>query len=250
VLTLGLGRRYAARMFRRRLYPWLGTVTLGLVLLGSASCGDVNVRDGMTAGYETCQSHDNQFHFKVLIPPWKYNKEYRCSQWTDGTCTGVWTATGRYVWVVSDVPFVNYDSEIIASMDVAYEAGSTVSLVYTLIATEDIGVPGSNATFIGEPADYPREILADPDGGLAGHELIWRQNRSFDGALFNWYRRDVFLSGAGGRVYHLKFFSIEALDKPEFDKILSTFREGAAEDGGASCPCTDEHDPDALNNEC
>ncbi len=221
-----------------------------LVFGGSASCGDVNIRDGITAGYETCQSFDNQFHFKALIPPWKYNKEYRCSQWTNGSCTGTWTSTGRYVWVVSDVPFVNYDSEIIASMDVAYESGSTATLVSALIATEGVGLPGGTATYEGDAGDYPRQILSDYNGSLPGHELLWRQNRSFEGSLFNWYRRDVFLSGTGGRVYHLKFFSIESLDKPEFDQLLTTFREGMAEDGGVNCPCTDEHDPDSLNNEC
>ncbi len=228
----------------------LGTVALGLVLVASMSCGDVNIRDGMTAGYVTCQSIDNQFHFEVLVPPWKYNKEYRCSQYTGGLCTGTWNATGRYVWVVSDVPFVNYDSEIIASMDVEYEAGSTANLVSALIATEAVGIPGSNATFQGEAVNYPREILSDDDGALPGHELLWRQDRTFEGNLFNWYRRDVFLQGAGGRVYHLKFFSIESMDKPEFDKLISTFREGISDDGGTSCPCIDEHDPDSLNNEC
>lgn len=223
---------------------------MGLALLGSAACGDVNIRDGMTAGHENCQSYDNQFHFKVLIPPWKYNKEYRCSQWSGTTCVGVWNATGRYVWVVSDVPFVNYDSEIIASMDVEYEAGSTANLVSALVASEGVGVSGSNATYIGEAADYPREILEDTSGSLGGHELLWRQDRTFDNNTFNWYRRDVYLRGVSGRVYHLKFFSIELLDKPEFDKLISTFREGPADDDGVNCPCRDEHDPDSLNTEC
>ena len=119
---------------------WLGSMALGLVFVGTAACGDVNIRDGMTAGYESCQSYDSQFHFKVLIPPWKYNKEYRCSQCTDGICTGLWNPTGRYVWVVSDVPFVNYDSEIITSMDVEYVTGSTANLVSALVATEGVGV--------------------------------------------------------------------------------------------------------------
>ncbi len=237
-------------MMTHRLKLWLGCMAVSLALLGSASCGDTNIRDGMTAGYESCQSQDRQFHFKVLIPPWKYNKEYRCSQWSNGTCVGVWNPTGRFVWVVSDVPFVNYDSEIIASLDVEYESGSTANLVSALIASESVGIPGSNATFIGEASDYPREIVADEDGSLSGHEMLWRQNRTFEGNTFNWYRRDVFLRGLSGRVYHLKFFSIESLDKPEFDELLSSFREGAAEDDGVQCPCRDEHDPTQPGQEC
>jgi hypothetical protein len=223
-----------------------------MALLGS--CGDVNIRDGLTAGYSYCQSVDQSndpvFHFQVLIPPWKYNKEYRCSQWSGTDCVGVWNATGRHVWVVSDVPFVNYDSEIIASLDVEHTSGSTASLVSALIAEEGVGVPGSNATYIGEADVYPKEILADVDGSLGGHELLWRQNRTFDNSTFNWYRRDVFLSDPLGGVYHLKFFSIESLDKPEFDEIISTFRKGPAEDGGVECPCTDEHDPDNPGQPC
>jgi len=229
---------------------WLGWVTLALALLGATSCGDVNIRDGMTAGYQYCQSYDNMFHFKVLIPPWKYSREYRCSQCNAGTCVGVWNPTGRHVWVVSDVPFVNYDSEIIASMDVEYESGSTANLVSALISAEGVGVPGTNASFQGDAADYPKEILADEEGSLPGHELLWRQNRTFDGNTFNWYRRDVFLRGAGGRVYHLKFFSIETMDKPEFDTLISTFREGQAEDGGVNCPIQEGRDPDAPNQDC
>jgi len=229
---------------------WLGSMALGLVLVGSTSCGDVNIRDGMTAGYESCQSYDNQFHFKVLIPPWKYNREFRCDNCIDGTCIGTWNPTDRYVWVVSDVPFVNYDSEIITSMDVEYVTGSTANLVSALIATEGVGLPGSNATYMGDAATYPREIFPDFEGSLPGHELLWRQDRSFEGNLFNWYRRDVFLQGAAGRVYHLKFFSIESLDKPEFDKLVSTFREGIADDGGENCPVQDGHDPSIPNQDC
>lgn len=225
-------------------------MVLGLALLGSASCGNVNVRDGMTAGYGYCQSIDAQFHFKVMIPPWKYNKEYRCSQWSGTTCIGVWNPTGRYVWVVSDQPFVNYDSEIIASLDVEYASGSTANLVSALIADKAVGVPGSDATFLGDPSTYPLEVEADLDGSLPGHELFWRQNRTFNGVTFNWYRRDVFLRGPGGRIYRLKFFSIDSLDKPEFNKLISTFREGPADGDISDCQCRDDHDPDNPGQEC
>lgn len=238
-------------MRKHGLNLWLGCVTLGLALLSSTSCGDVNVRDGMTAGYRYCQSYDDRFHFKVLIPPWKYSKEYRCSQCNAGTCVGVWNPTGRHVWVVSDVPFVNYDSEIIASMDVEYESGSTANLVSSLVLSEGVGNPGSNASYVGDSAQYPKEIVADPEGGLGGHELLWRQDRTFEGNNFNWYRRDVFLrSNITSAVYHLKFFSIETLNKPEFDKIISTFREGSAVDGGESCPIEDGHNPADPNQDC
>ena len=230
----------------------LGIVALGLILGGISGCGDVNIRDGMTAGYSTCQDIQRQFYFQVRVPPWKYNKEYRCSQWSGTSCVGVWNPTGRYVFVVSDVPFVNYDSEIIASMDVEYTSGSTATLVSALIASEGVGLPGSEATFVGESSDYPREVAADPNEplSLAGHELLWRQNRVFQGATFNWYRRDVYLRGASGRVYHLKFFSIESLDKPEFDEIISSFREGAAPDDAPDCQCRDEHDPTNPSQDC
>jgi hypothetical protein len=199
----------------------------------------------MTAGYATCQDIGGQFHFKVLIPPWKYNKEYRCSQWVDGECVGQWNPTGRYVFVVSDVPFINYDSEIITSMDVeivTLPSGGTSALVQNLINTEAVGQTGSNATFYGASTDYPRAVLGSTES-LEGHELLWRQQRSFQGNDFNWYRRDTFLRGAGGRVYHLKFFSIESLDKPEFEALISSFREYGAEDGAPHCQCKDEHDP-------
>jgi hypothetical protein len=163
---------------------------------------------------------------------------------------GVWNPTGRYVFVVSDQPFVNYDSEIIASMDVEFTSGSTANLVASLIASESVGVPGSTATFVGDAADYPREVVADENGSLGGSELLWRQNRTFQGATFNWYRRDVFLRGAAGRVYHLKFFSIESLSKPEFDELISSFREQSAPDGAPDCPCRDEHDPSNPSQDC
>ncbi|MFH2010103.1 MAG: hypothetical protein ABI333_26130 [bacterium] len=222
----------------------LGSVALALAFVVSAGCGDINIRNGDEASYSDCQDIGGQFHFKVLVPPWKYNKEYRCSQWAAGQCVGVWSPTGRYVFVVSDAPFVNYDSEIIASLDVERTSGNTASLVYNLIASEGIGQPGSNATYHdGTADDYPREILGG-DGALSGHEILWRQERSFQGATFNWYRRDSFLSSPSGYVFHLKFFSIEEMNKPEFDILMSSFREGPTEDGTApDCPCRDEHDP-------
>ncbi len=219
----------------------LGFCTL-LCLWGPA-CGDANVRDGTTSGYKTCEDIDGQFHFQVMIPPWKLNKEYRCSDWEGGNCVGTWTATGRYVYVVSDVPFINFDSEIITSLDVEIVSGSTAGLVLQLIEDESIGEEGSNATFVGSRDDYPHTILDTEEGRLAGHEILWRQKRAFQGQTYNWFRRDVYLQGATNRIYHLRFFSIKELDGPEFEAIIDTFREGPAEDGAPSCQCRDEHDP-------
>lgn len=244
MLTLDEPERYDSPMLRSAYL----LITIASVLLASA-CGDVNVRDGTTAGYRTCEDITGQFHFKVLVPPWKYNKEYRCSNWTDGQCVGTWTATGRYVFVVSDVPFVNFDSEIITSLDVEMTTGDTAALVQQLIDDEDFGTTGATSTFVGEAADYPRAIEADGEGSLAGHELLWRQNRAFQGKTYNWFRRDVFLQGIAGKRYHLRFFSIDALDGVEFDALIRTFREGASDDGAPDCRCRDEHDTTGVQ-EC
>jgi hypothetical protein len=223
---------------------------LGLAI-GGAGCGDVDIREGPAAGYDYCEDISGRFHFQVRIPPWRYTKEYRCSSWDNGQCVGTWTATGRYVFVVSDVPFVNFDSEIITSLDVEVVSGVTMTLAQQLIAEEGIVDPeqGGNATFFGEPADYPRVIEATAEGQLPGHEVLWRQKRDFQGSTYNWYRRDVFLEGAGGSRYHLRFFSIERLDRPEFELLIESFREGATEQGAPECQCRDEHDPDNIQ-EC
>lgn len=220
--------------------PALGLI-LAAALLGSTGCGDVNSRDGLLAGFDYCQEISGTYHFQVLIPPWKYSKEYRCTNWQDRTCVGSWQATGRYIYVVSDQPFVNYDSEIISSLDIKITSGNTLTNANSLIQTENIGGAGSTAQFADSDV-YPREVNTDVEGALPGHEVLWRQLRDFEGNAFNWYRRDVFLSG-GGVVYHLQFFSIDSMDKPEFDAILSTFRLGPAPDDAPNCTCVDEHDP-------
>jgi hypothetical protein len=225
------------------------SIFVGFLVPWTGSCGEVDIRDGPTAGFAYCEDISGRYHFQVEIPPWRYTKEYRCSSWEEGQCVGTWTATGRYVYVVSDVPFVNFDSEIVSSLDVKIVSGSTAALVEQLIAEEDIGVEGNNATFFGDPTDYPREVEALEPGQLPGHEVLWREKRDFQGSTYNWYRRDVFLAGSGGNRYHLRFFSIDRLDLPEFDLLIQTFREGPAEDGAPECECQDEHDPAGVQ-EC
>lgn len=178
-----------------------------------------------------------------MVPPWKYNKEYRCTSFDSGRCVGTWVPTGRYVFVISDVPFVNFDSEIVTSLDVELTTGDTATLVRQVITTEAIGFSGSVATFYGPAEDYPRLVEATEAEGLGGHEVLWRQERSFQGTSYNWYRRDLFLNGKEGRRYHLRFFSIGRLDRPEFESLIRSFREDRAEDDAPNCPCRDEHDP-------
>lgn len=215
-----------------------GMATLG----GVAGCGDISLGK-LDRALSTCEDRSGQYHFRVMIPPWKHNKEYRCTDFQGGKCLGTWVPTGRYVFVVSDVPFVNFDSEIVSSLDVELTTGDTQSLVQQLIATESIGVSGSNATFFGPAESYPKPIAATEDGGLAGHEILWRQKREFEGRSYDWYRRDVFLQGAGSRRFHIRLFSIGRLDGPEFNAIFDSFREGPSEDGAPNCQCRDEHDP-------
>lgn len=217
------------------------------VLLAGAGCGDVSV-DKLDGAYSTCEDLGGQYYFRVQIPPWKYNKEYRCSDYQGGRCVGTWSPTGRYVFVVSDVPFVNFDSEIITSLDVEITTGDTATLASQLIASESIGVTGSVSVFFGAAEDYPRAIEATEEGGLPGHEVLWRQERTFQGNVYNWYRRDVFLQGTAGRRYHLRFFSIERMDRPEFEVLIGSFREGPSPDGAPDCTCQDEHDPSGAQD--
>lgn len=222
---------------------WIGLAFLvgGLVAGGPLACGDLDLRDGSQAWAAFCQDRSGSYHFKVLVPPWKYNKEYRCTQMEGRSCVGTWQATGRYVFVVSDIPFVNLDSEIVTLLNVEILSGATADLAQRLIIDKQIGLNGSDAEFYDEQS-YPRAIdQAAP--ALPGHDVLWRQKREFEGQSYNWYRRDVFLRGAGSRVYHLELYSIGSMDKPEFDAIVESFREGAAEDGAPECQCRDEHDP-------
>ncbi|MDY0004117.1 MAG: hypothetical protein RBU30_22655 [Polyangia bacterium] len=221
--------------FRRHL-------AISVLFVLAAGCGDLSI-SSMDQALSFCQDRDDRFHFQVMVPPWKHNKEYRCTSFESGKCVGTWVPTGRYVFVISDVPFVNFDSEIVTSLDVEQTTGDTASLVRQLISSEAIGVSGSVATFHGPAEDYPRAIEASDDGALAGHEVLWRQVRTFQNLSFNWYRRDLFLKGTAGRTYHLRFFSIGPLDRPEFESLISSFREGRAEDGAPYCKCRDEHDP-------
>ena len=74
-----------------------------ITALALASCGAINARDGVLAGASYCQDFNGYFHFKAHVPPWKYNKEYKCTNVQNRQCVGTWLATGRYVFVVSAV---------------------------------------------------------------------------------------------------------------------------------------------------
>jgi hypothetical protein len=217
-------------------------------LLALGACGDFNIRDGILAGASYCEDMGGAYHFRTHTPPWKYNKEYRCTSVVNRQCVGTWQATGRYVFVVSDIPFVNYDSEIVTMMHVEVTAGNPKTLAQQLIATEHIGQTDSKSRFFGE-IEYPADITFDAPG-LSGWEVLWRQEREFEGISYNWYRRDVFLQGDGSRVFHLELYSIDTLDKPEFDAMIGSFRAGASPDGAPDCVCRDEHDPAGGIQDC
>lgn len=217
-------------------------------LVALAGCGDFDVRDGILVGASYCEDKGGDYHFRVHTPPWKYNKEYKCSSMVNGQCLGSWLATGRYVFVVSDIPFVNFDSEILTMMNVEVTSGNPKTLAQQLIAEESIGLPSSKSVFYDDIV-YP--AAADFEApGLSGWEVLWRQERSFESSSYNWYRRDVFLQGAGGRVFHLELYSIDTLSKPEFDAMIGSFREGASPDGAPDCACRDEHDPIGGLQDC
>ncbi len=221
--------------------PPLLTLCALATSLALGACGDFDIRDGLLVGTSYCEDIDGSYHFRVQIPPWKYNKEYKCSSVVDRQCVGTWSPTGRHVFVVSDIPFVNYDSEIVTILNVELTSGDPRGLARQLIVGESIGVAGSKAKFFGD-GEYPTEVT-QPEPALSGWEVIWRQEREFEGTSYDWHRRDVFLKGAGGRVYHLELYSIDSLANPEFDAIVASFREGPSPDGAPSCTCRDEHDP-------
>lgn len=223
-------------MLNRTLFSALTALTI--VSLGA--CGDFDVRDGILAGAAYCEDMSSTYHFRTHVPPWKYNKEYKCSSMQNHQCVGTWQPTGRYVFVVSDIPFVNYDSEIVSMLNVEVTSGDPKSLAQALIAEENIGAATSKSVFY-ENTDYPAEITF-PEPGLFGWEVLWRQEREFEGTSYNWHRRDVFLRGTGNRVFHLELYSIDFLDKPEFDAMIGSFREGPSPDGAPDCQCRDEHD--------
>lgn len=159
----------------------------------------------------------------------------------NGQCVSSWVATGRYVYVVSDIPFVNLDSEIVTLMHVQIKSGDPRTLAQQLINEENIGQISSKAEFY-DDAEYPLLVeYADP--GLSGWQVLWRQNRDYEGSSYDWYRRDVFLRASGNRVFHLEMYSIDRLDTPEFDAMIGSLREGVSPDGAPDCTCRDEHDP-------
>ncbi len=222
-------------MSKRSFLPTLAT------LVALAGCGDFDIRDGILAGSSYCEDMNGAFHFRTHTPPWKYNKEYKCSSIVNQECVGTWEATGRYVFVVSDIPFVNLNSEIITILHVQTLSGNPKTLAQQLIAAESIGQDSSIAEFYND-IEYPA-LIEHAEPGLSGWEVLWRQNREFGGSTYNWYRRNVFFRATGNRVFHLEMYSIDRLDRPEFDAMIGSFREGISPDGAPDCTCRDEHDP-------
>lgn len=212
---------------------WAG-LCVPLVFLW-AGCGKVDGRSGPYAGMHYCQDLAARYHFKVFVPPWKHRKEYRCEQGDFRNCTR-WAPTGRYVFVVSDSPFVNFDSEIIVSLTVETLQGQALTHVQARI-NEVNSDPEAELIPASSEQDYRiMETLA----GASVYDLMWRQKRTFESNTYKWYRRDAYVQ-VSSTVYHLEFFSILSLAHPEFDALVKSFDTGPAEDGAPRCTCMDEH---------
>lgn len=212
--------------------PFLSLLVAGLV----AGCGDANGRSGIYSGMSYCQDLGASYHFKAFVPPWKHRKEYRCDQGDFRNCSH-WTPTGRFVFVVSESPFVNFDSEIIVSLTVEPLAGNALTHVQARIAEVN---QDSKAELL--PASTEKAYYEfSTDAGQAVLDLYWRQKRTFENKEYNWHRRDSYIQTTAAIVYHLEFFSIMTMSQPEFDALVKSFQVGAAPDGAPHCVCKDEH---------
>lgn len=185
---------------------------------------------------DTCQDIHEQYHFNIFIPPWKYVREYRCDDGDFRDCN-LWTPTGRYVFVVSDAPFVSFDSEIITSLTINQESTTGAAAVAAVIAEIEADAESTLEPY-SEQEDYH---IHETVSGDVIYDVFWRQTRTFEGRDYKWNRRDSFIEVAAGRLFHLEFFSLHTLDKPEFDWLVKTFEEGPAPDGSPRCECVDEH---------
>ena len=217
---------------------WLALVLAGLAVLGSglSSCGQDAEAPG--AGTTWCQDLDGTFHFRARVPPLKYRAEYQCTQGDYMSCLH-WEPTGRYVFVVTDLPFVNWETELVSILYVEEEAGTAEAL-----AAEELGEIRSNdKASLADPDDPIR--MGETDSGAPYYEIFWSEVRGKEPKTYEWSRRDVFIQ-AGARVFHLSFLSVYGLDRPDFDEIVTTFQAGPAPDGGEDCPCLDEHPGEAV----
>ena len=212
----------------------LGVVSVGLLVF-LVGCGDVNARKGGSTGMDTCQDIHEQYHFRVFIPPWKYVREYRCDDGDFRNCN-LWTPTGRYVFVVSDAPFVSFDSEIITSLTVEEVSASGVAAVGELMSEIDAD---AESTLVPPSADEDYRVY-ETEAGDTVYDVFWRQMRNFEGKDYKWHRRDAFVEVGTNRLFHLEFFSLHTLQQPEFDVLVKSFTEGPAPGGAPRCVCVDE----------
>ncbi len=206
-----------------------------LIVFTLSACGNINARKGETRGMSFCQDMEGRFHFSVFIPPWKHVREYRCDDGDFRNCNQ-WTPTGRYVFVVSDSPFVSFDSEIITSLTIEETTETASDLVNSLL--NDIRYDNEAAL---DPFTEDEEFYVHKTyEGKTVYDVYWTQTRDFDGKSYQWNRRDAFIETGLGSVYHLEFFSIKTMKKPEFDLLVESFVLGPAPDGAPHCECMDE----------
>ncbi len=220
---------------------WTGLVAWAFWLAVMGSCGDVVQSWGADDAMSYCQDMAGTYHFQVFAPPWKYRREYECTDGDFKNCNH-WEPTGRYVFVVTDVPYVSYDSEIVDLLRVEFLSGKDA------LKALDERLSEIHADDRAEvlPQDGEEYSQTETKTGLFGYQIFWRQMREHDGDSFKWYRRDVYLDGDRG-AFHLEMFSVGSLDRPDFNALVASFAQGPAPDQGTSCRCMDElADPPTL----
>ena len=210
---------------------WAGTA---LLVLASA-CG-ANGRQPQ-AGTTWCQDRGGDFHFLARVPPLKYRAEYKCVDGDYQHCNE-WQPTGRYVFVVTDVPFINWETELVTILYVEKEAERADAAAQDQL--QDI-LNNDKATLLDSEEPIRQ---GETKSGLAFQEIFWQETRGTK-TRYDWRRRDVFIQGSAGS-YHLAFLSVYSLDRPDIDEIIESFQEGPAPDEGQGCPCLDEHAGEAV----
>ncbi len=199
------------------------------------ACGDVDGGKGGFSGMSTCQDIEERFHFRVFVPPWKHVREYLCEDGDFRSCN-LWTPTGRFVFVVSDSPFVSFDSEIITSLTIEEISSSGSTSTEKLL--KEIA---ADANAFLDPFSEEEDVqIHETLDGLKVYDVYWRQIRFFEGKTYDWHRRDSFIEIIPGLVYHLEFFSLFTMKRPEFDLLVKSFTLGPAPDGAPRCHCMDE----------
>lgn len=200
-----------------------------------SACGNENAGKGGYAGMSTCQDLEERFHFRVFVPPWKHVREYQCDDGDFRRCN-LWTPTGRFVFVVSDSPFVSFDSEIITSLTFEERNSTGSREVEKLLKEIAADADAALDPFSDEEDVQIHETLE----GLKVYDVYWKQIRLFEDRVYDWHRRDSFIETGQGRLYHLEFFSLFTLKKPEFDLLVRSFALGPASNGAPRCNCMDE----------